>query len=104
MKKPILSIAVSLLISTTAIANETFLGMFTTEYYPVDVCEVTKASSTVVYDYQPGSIVFEKHIKRLQKQGFNALVGIRVFNDSGETKVYGTPVKVECEEKSNTRH
>jgi hypothetical protein len=104
MKKALLCIITILLISTPVIAKEPFLGLFTTEYYPVDVCEVTKAGSTVIYNYQPGSIIFEKHIKRLKKKGFNAVVGLRIFKDSDGTKVYGTPVKVQCELKTNTKH
>lgn len=100
MKKALLIAVASLMMIPAAVtAEEKFLGLFTTEYYPLDSeCEITKTGTAMSFNYESSTIIFHRDQAKITRKGFNALVGVKVVN-LRKPVVIGTPVFIQCQNK-----
>ena len=97
MKKQIFVALTAVMLSASAlVAAPKFHGVFSTNDVNIPGCKTVMTGNMVVHNFQPGPIIHPPKLKWLIKDGFNAIVAARLFQAGNRTKVYGTPVKVEC--------
>jgi len=98
MKKVLAGVITFLIVcSGIALANpDGFKGIYTTPTPSDPNCVIRKSSGQIVHAVFEGHAPLKNRQEKLLKDGFNAVVNVRIYEANQKTYIYGTPVQVEC--------